>query len=224
MQTLAILPVKRFAGAKQRLAQMLPSGPRRALAEAMFTDVLTALRRSRAIDQVLVVTPDPVAQRIAEGYDALMLDDPEATGMNQALTRGVRHALSLGAAQVLCVPGDVPMLDPAEVDALLGRPRAAARCVVVVPDRHGIGTNALLLRPPDAMRPGYGRASRDRHVALAQEAGLSVELAELPSLALDVDTPEDLAALRDLMASRRGGAAHTRGMLRQLVRTNGGIG
>ncbi len=220
MQTVAILPIKRFQGAKRRLSAALPDGPRRALAEAMYVDVLTALRRSSAVDQVLVVTADPGAQRIAEGYDAIALDDPAESGMNQALVRGIAHALELGAEQVLCVPGDVPMLDPVELDALVGRPRAVDRFVVVIPDRHGTGTNALLLCPPDAMRPGYGRDSAQRHQRLAEEAGLAVDVAELDSLALDVDTPDDFRALQQLVAERRGGAAHTRGMLNQLMRTN----
>lgn len=220
MQTLAILPIKRFQGAKRRLSAALPDGPRRALAEAMYVDVLTALRRCGGIDRVLVVTADPGAQRIAEGYDAVALDDPAESGMNQALVRGIAHARELGAEQVLCVPGDVPMLDPVALDALLGRPRTADRYAVVVPDRHGSGTNALLLCPPDGMRPGYGRDSAERHQRLAEEAGLAVEVAELASLALDVDTPDDFRALQELVAERRGGAAHTRGMLNQLARTN----
>jgi 2-phospho-L-lactate guanylyltransferase len=112
------------------------------------------------------------------------------------------------------------MVDPLELDALLGRPRAADRYAVIVPDRHHEGTNALLLQPPDVMRPSYGIDSFARHRALAEEAGIAVEVAETESLALDVDTPDDFTALRELIASRRGGAAHTRGMLNQLMRTN----
>jgi 2-phospho-L-lactate guanylyltransferase len=220
METLAILPVKRFDGAKRRLEPALPAGPRRALAEAMFVDVLTALRRAQAIDRVVVVTADPGAQRIAEGYEAIALDDPAESGMNPAIERGIRHARELGAAQVLVIPGDVPMIEPGDVDALLGRPRTADRLAVIVPDRHGSGTNALLLAPPTAMRPSYGTDSRARHERMAAEAGIARELTEVESLALDVDTPEDFAALREIVAERRGGAAHTRGMLSQLMRTN----
>lgn len=220
MSTFAILPVKRFEGAKRRLEGALPAGPRRALAEAMYVDVLTALRRAQGIDRVLVLTADPAAQRVAEGYDALPLDDPSESGQNHALERGITHARELGASRVLCVAGDCPMLDPAEIDALLGRPRTADRYAVILPDRHGSGTNGLLLCPPDGMRPAFGRDSLARHRAMAEEAGLAVEIAELESFALDVDTPDDFAALKELVAARRGGAAHTRGMLNQLTRTN----
>jgi 2-phospho-L-lactate guanylyltransferase len=219
MSTFAILPVKRFDGAKARLEPALQAGPRRALAEAMYVDVLTALRRTEAIDRVLVLTADPGAQRVAEGYDAIPLDDPAESGQNRAVLRGVAHARELGATRVLCVAGDTPMLDPAELDALLGRPRTADRYLVIVPDRHNSGTNALLLQPPDVLQPAYGVDSLARHRALAESNGIAVEVAEVESLALDVDTPDDLEALRAVIASRRGGAAHTRGMLNQLLRT-----
>lgn len=219
MQTVAILPVKRFTHAKRRLEAILPGGTRRALAEAMFTDVLTALGRVAAIDVVLVVSADPGAQRIAEGYGARAIDDPAESGQDAAVVRAAGVARELGAAQVLCLAGDCPLVDPAEIDVLLGKPRTAERYAVIVADRHGTGTNGLLLSPPDALPPRYGPGSFARHLHLAQEAGVQTEVAEVPTLALDVDTPEDLAALQEQLAARRGGAAHTRGMLHQLQRT-----
>ena len=220
MQTVAILPVKRFASAKRRLEAALASGARRALAEAMFTDVLTALRRVDAIDEILVVSADIGAQRIAEGYGARALDDPAESGQDQAVVRAAAVARELGAAQVLCLAGDTPLIDPLELETLLGKPRTAERFAVIVADRHGTGTNGLLLSPPDAIEPRYGPGSFARHLELAQAAGAQTEVAEVASLALDVDTPEDLAAMQDQLAARRGGAAHTRGMLHQLQRTS----
>ncbi len=219
METVAILPVKRFKHAKRRLEAALASGSRRALAEAMFADVLTALRRAEAIDRVIVVSADPAAQRLAENYEAIAIDDPAESGQDQAVARGAAHARELGAVQVLCLAGDCPLIDPAQLDALIGRPRTAERFAVLVPDRHGAGTNALLLCPPDALQPRYGPDSFQRHLALAQESGVTAEVAEIDSLALDVDTPEDLAALQERLAAGRGGAAHTRGLLHQLQRT-----
>ena len=110
------------------------------------------------------------------------------------------------------------MLDPAQLDELLARP-APARSVLDVPDRHGTGTNALLLTPPDALEPSFGPASCQRHGAHAESAGVAHEVTEVPSLALDVDTPEDLQALRAALDVTHGGAAHTRGMLNQLMRS-----
>lgn len=220
MQTVAILPVKRFGSAKRRLEAALPSGARRALAEAMFSDVLTGLRRVSSIDEILVVSADPGAQRIAEGYGARAVEDPAESGQDLAVVRGAAVARELGAAQVLCLAGDCPLLDPAELETLLGKPRTAERYAVIVADRHGTGTNALLLSPPDAIEPRYGPGSFQRHLELAQAAGVPAEVVEVASLALDVDTPDDLVALQERLASSRGGAAHTRGMLHQLQRTS----
>jgi len=220
MQTVAILPVKRFASAKRRLEGALASGARRALAEAMFTDVLTALRRVDAIDEIIVVSADQGAQRIAEGYGARAIDDPAESGQDQAVLRAAGVARELGAAQVLCLAGDCPLIDPTELETLLGKPRTAERFAVIVPDRHGTGTNGLLLAPPDALEPRYGPDSFARHLELAQAGGVPTEVAEIASIGLDVDTPDDLAALQERLAARRGGAAHTRGMLHQLQRSS----
>jgi 2-phospho-L-lactate guanylyltransferase len=217
MSTTAILPVKSFTDAKQRLADGLTPGARRALTEAMFSDVLVALRRANAVDSMLVVTADHGAQQIAGGYGALVLDDLE-DGHNPAARHGIRAAIEAGADRVLLVPGDCPLMAPDELDALLGR-RVAPHAVLIVPDRHGTGTNALLLQPPGVLAPAFGPDSCERHRQAAAAAGISGEVVEVPSLALDVDTPEDLSALESTLADRHGGAAHTRGMLRQLMRS-----
>jgi 2-phospho-L-lactate guanylyltransferase len=216
---LAILPVKRFGEAKQRLAPELSQAQRRALVEAMFSDVLVALRRSRAIDEIAVVTKDHEAQQIAGGHGATVVDEDEP-GHNPAAALGLRHALEAGFGRALLVPGDCPTLDPAALDRLVER-AAAARSVLIVPDRHGTGTNAMLLTPPDSLAPAFGPGSRERHLENANAAGVSPEIVEVPSLALDVDTPDDLAALQETLARTHGGAAHTRGMLSQLLRSRG---
>lgn len=217
MKTVAILPIKTLDDSKTRLAQELDARPRRALVEAMFSDVLVALRRSQLVDQVLVVSKDHNAQRIAGGYGAIVADD-EDTGHNDAAVRGIDRAVELGADRVLLVPGDCPLLNPVEIDALLNR-RVTPPIVLVVPDRHGTGTNALLLQPPDAMGPSFGPGSHDRHHRHAAAAGITAQTVEVPSLALDLDTPEDLQAVETTLEDTRGGAAHTRGMLRQLARS-----
>ncbi|HXO09853.1 MAG TPA: 2-phospho-L-lactate guanylyltransferase [Solirubrobacteraceae bacterium] len=216
-QPLAILPIKSFDQAKQRLSETLDPVTRRVLAEAMFSDVLVALRRSQLIERVLVVSGDHGAQRIAAGYGAMVLEDHEL-GHNEAVALGLARALELGAERALLIPGDCPLLDPGELDELVSRP-AAHRSVVIVPDRHGTGTNALLLTPPDALAPAFGPGSRYRHEALAKRVGIEVQTVAVSSLGLDVDTPEDLTAVEGVLESSRGGAAHTRGMLRQLSRT-----
>ena len=220
MRTLAVLPIKGFEVAKARLAAeaSLAAGTRRALAEAMFTDVLTALRRSREVDATLVVTSSSGAFEIARGHGALVLDDPGDAGQSAAASIGIARALELDMPRVLLVPGDVPAIDPAELDEMLRGDRAE---VTIIPDRHGTGTNGLLLAPPDAIEPAFGPDSRALHEDAAEAAGRSWEILEPGSLILDIDTPEDLGALRERLAATRGGAAHTRGMLMQLDRSVG---
>jgi 2-phospho-L-lactate guanylyltransferase len=216
MRTAAILPIKSFAQAKQRLRHELASHDRRALVEAMFADALVALGRVSTLERVVVVSGDRVAQRIAGGYGASVLEDDER-GHNTAATLGIQLLLEDGIERALLVPGDCPLISKEDLTALLDHP-AGERSALIVPDRHGTGTNALLLSPPDVLAPSFGPDSRRRHLADANAAGVPAEVVELDSLALDVDTPEDLEALRRTLAAAHGGAAHTRGMLRQLMR------
>ncbi len=216
MRTAAILPIKSFAHAKQRLRHELAAHDRRALVEAMFADALVALGRVASLERIVVVSGDRVAQRIAGGYGASIVEDDER-GHNTAAARGVAAIQEDGFERALLVPGDCPALAANDLDALLTHP-AGERSVLIVPDRHGTGTNALLLTPPDVLSPSFGPDSCRRHLADGGAAGIPAEVVELDSLALDVDTPDDLEALRRQLASTHGGAAHTRGMLSQLMR------
>jgi 2-phospho-L-lactate guanylyltransferase len=214
--TYAILPVKRFAVAKARLEDELSAGTRRALAESMVTDVLMALRRTKSIDEVLVVTSEPTAEAIGHGYGATVLAEHVEEGQSAAALIGIAHALEQGAARVLLVPGDCPALDPAQLSELLDDP-ATEPSVTLVPDRHDSGTNALVLVPPDVIEPAFGEGSRARHEQAAASAGVPCHVERVPTLLIDVDTGDDLVALRELLAEHRGGAAHTRGMLSRLA-------
>jgi 2-phospho-L-lactate guanylyltransferase len=214
MRTLAILPVKSFSRAKERLRRSLSPELRRELAEAMFTDVLSALGRSDEIDEILVVSADGRALPIARDHRARVIEDSEL-GHNAAAALGIQMAVRLGADRALLVPGDCPALDPDELDALLTCP-AEPPSVRVVPDRHGTGTNALLLAPPAVIEPAFGPGSCRRHVALARAAGVEAEVVEVPTLAVDVDTPHDLDTLEALAAGASGAAVRTRALLSEL--------
>jgi 2-phospho-L-lactate guanylyltransferase len=191
MSTLAVLPVKGFSRAKQRLRDRVPDGPRAGLAEAMVTDVLAALERVRGLDGVIVVTGEPVAAVLASSAGAEVVHDDAEAGQSAATALGIVRAVERGADRVLLVPGDCPALDADELDALLALPDA----VVIVPDRHGSGTNALLLAPPTAIAPSFGPGSRARHEAAARAAGVPWRALDVPSLGMDADTPDDLATL-----------------------------
>jgi 2-phospho-L-lactate guanylyltransferase len=218
LSTLAIVPVKGFGEAKQRLGAALARGSRSSLAQAMFCDVLAALRRAARIDAVVVVTADVGAASLAEGLAGVLHDDARS-GQSAATEIGIRHAIALGYDRVLLVPGDTPLVDPVEVDLLLERTERDGVAVGIVADRHGTGTNALVLTPPDAMRPSFGPDSLERHVAGARAAGVSHRLELAASLAHDVDTPEDLAEMYDALESVRARGQRTRGALHQLDRS-----
>lgn len=207
MRTLAVLPVKSFGLAKQRLGEAVGAEQRRTLARAMGADVLEALGHVEGLEGVIVVSAEGLGLETA-GVE--VVHDPDEAGQSAAARRGVRTAVARGAQRVLLVPGDCPALDPEEVGALLAE---AAPGVVIVPDRHGSGTNALLISPPTAVEPAFGPGSFARHAALARAAGARVRVGRLPSVELDVDTPGDLAALRAALAARPGGARRTRALL-----------
>jgi 2-phospho-L-lactate guanylyltransferase len=217
MSTYAVLPIKSFEDSKQRLANGLSEGPRRALSEAMFSDVLTALRRASSITAVVVVSSSRHAQRIAGGHGASVIEDG-SHGHSEAAELGVAYALEAGADRALLVPGDCPLIDPGELEELLTHV-APAPSALIVPDRHGTGTNALLLTPPNGLAPSFGPDSCARHLELAQARGTAGEVVLVRSLGLDIDTPEDLTLLKETLAETHGGAAHTRGMLSQLSRS-----
>jgi 2-phospho-L-lactate/phosphoenolpyruvate guanylyltransferase len=203
----AVLPVKRFYDAKQRLAAGLSGEQRRTLAGAMVADVLEAIGQARTIERTIVVSGDPIAQELAAGAGAEVVPDPEDAGHSEAALAGIARAEVEGAECVVLLPGDCPLLDPRELDRLLtGLP---GRYVGIVPDRHGSGTNALVLSPPGAIAPAFGEDSRKRHVAAARDAGVPFAVEELGSLGLDLDTPADVIALTRELEARPGRAPRT---------------
>lgn len=206
MKATAVLPVKRFAAAKRRLAPGIGATHRAELAAAMLEDVLEAIGVARSIERTIVVTSEPRAIELATARGAEVLPDPDEGGHSGAALAGIARARELGAGRVVLLPIDCPLLATRELERLLtGMPE---RYVAIVPDRHGTGTNALALAPPDAIEPSFGEGSCARHVAAAREAGVPFGIEELPSLALDLDTPADVVALtmaleRDRKRARR---------------------
>lgn len=212
MSTLAVLPIKRLDAAKGRLEAAVSARSRRELAAAMAADVLDALAQVGGLAGVIAVTGEAEVARAAAAAGAETVEDPRDAGQSAAARLGISRALHRGADHALLVPGDCPALDPAELEALLaGMP--ARPSVAVIPDRHGTGTNGLLLTPPDVISPAFGPGSCERHVQGARRAGAVVHVERLPSLALDVDTAGDLAALRRTLAKSPAAAPRTREVL-----------
>jgi len=243
VRTAAILPVKRFTDAKRRLGASVADPLRAELARAMVGDVLVALSRTAAIERTIVVTREHAVATAASYLGASVVADTAEQGQSAAVALGVELALNDGFERVLCIPGDCPALAPDELDALLagadeamaggshvsvrsgsaaGSAARACSQVVIVPDRHGAGTNGLLLTPPDAIAPSFGPASCERHRALAHDAGASCRVERVPSLLLDIDTGDDLAVLRERLAGQQARAARTRVVLGLSAPARGG--
>jgi 2-phospho-L-lactate guanylyltransferase len=218
MRTLAVLPIKSFGAAKQRLSEALGSGSRHLLAQAMCSDVLAALRRARRVDAVVVVTDDHEVEALFRGEPVTVLEDDVRAGQSPATVIGIEHALANGYERALLVPGDTPLARADDVDSLLDTARAEQLAVAIVADRHGAGTNALVITPPGAFEPSFGPESLERHLGAARKAGLAHRVVEVEALAHDVDTPDDLSALTEVLDRRRGVAPRTRGALRQFDR------
>jgi 2-phospho-L-lactate guanylyltransferase len=215
VRTVAILPVKRFGRAKQRLSPGLAPDARQRLAEAMVADVLAALSEVD-LDGVIMVTAEGRAAALAARHGVDVVQDRQESGQSAAAMLGLGRAVVCGAERALLVPGDCPMLDPREVTALLDSVPTCRRSITIVPDRHGTGTNALVLAPPSAMKPSFGPGSRDRHCTLAAKAGVECRVEQVPSLALDIDCPDDASQLRELLGERPGAASNTRAALSAL--------
>ncbi len=190
---LAAVPVKDLANAKQRLIPVLSPSVRRALAHAMLEDVLVALGDAR-LDAVLVVTRDPEVMALARGVGVTILEEPENRGHTEAVAFAQRQAIEWGANGFLTIPADVPRVTASEIRAIC-QAGAGAPAAVFVPSQSGFGTNAALLSPPDLMPLKFGEPSFENHLSAARERGLEPRVLRLPRLGLDIDGPEDLAAL-----------------------------
>lgn len=209
----AVVPVKTLAQAKRRLAPLLDAPARRALSLAMLADILARLRRSPVIASLTVVTADAEVAALAAAAGAALLRQPADRGLSAAVAAAARHLAAAGAGNLLYLPADVPLLAEADLRALW-RSGGGAPSVTLVPAHDGLGTNALLCRPPDILPFAFEGASCARHLALARARGLPAELLALPGPALDIDRPDDLARLGARLGARPDDCLHTAGLLR----------
>jgi 2-phospho-L-lactate guanylyltransferase len=196
VNTLAVIPVKPLGRALGRLSAVLTRPERRELQAAMLMDLLDACVACPALAGVLVVTGDPAAAELAVGHGAAVLPDHHPPqGMNPAVAVGQVHAAARGYDAVLVLTADLPLVEPEDLAAAVAAAPEGVPRVVIVPSRHGTGTNALLIGPPAAIPTRLGPDSRARHRAEAAAAGAHVAEVVLPWVGLDIDTPEDLTLL-----------------------------
>ena len=196
-----LIPVKSLASAKQRLAPALEQEERAALATAMLQDVFEAVSSWTRRPQVVVVTDDAEARSLARQCGFEILDDPEEAGESAAVERATRALEAQGAESVLVIPGDIPLVTAGELETIFAA--APLGGTVLVPSQGGRGTNAALRKPPSLFPLRFGNDSFLPHRRAAEATGRPLMVLALPGIALDVDTPQDLAALLAAPGERR---------------------
>jgi 2-phospho-L-lactate/phosphoenolpyruvate guanylyltransferase len=202
MDLWAVVPIKELERAKERLAPLLPPERRRALMLAMFEDVLTALAATPGLAGLAVVTVDPAASRLATRYGARLIETGARDGHTGAVMAAAMLLAEEGRAGMLTLPGDIPLVTPAEIKSLVAAHRPAP-AFTIAPSRDELGSNAVVCSPPNAVPLRFGEDSFYPHLRAAESCGIHATVLRLSGIALDVDTPEDLAAFAALPSRTR---------------------
>lgn len=186
-----LIPVKALPWGKSRLAPLLPDAARHAVARAMLTDVLTSALRAATVDGVAVVSSDATLLSLARRFGAFAVDEGYPRGLNGAAGIGTEFCLRHNARAVLVLLADLPLVTAADVD-LLFRQLTGGPEVILVPCKEGEGTNALLRSPPAVLKTCFGGPSLAAHRGEAARQGVCCRVLEVPHIAFDLDSVEDL--------------------------------
>lgn len=192
-----LIPMKELAQAKMRLADVLDGRQRSGLALAMLTDVISACITSGCFDEVAVIGNDSeVAWHVREMGAKPLAEPATLTGLNESLTFGQRYlARRVAVDELLILPADIPLIHADDVKSLVEALTAGDAPRVVLVRSRDNGTNALGLRPPEAIDMHFGRNSADAHRAAADALRIDIVEIENPRLAFDVDAPDDVTEL-----------------------------
>ncbi len=197
-ETIAIVPFRSLQGGKNRLAPHLENGERPAFVEAMLKDTLQSLQNCAKLDRVMLVSDDSDAAAVARSIGVTAIAEPVGcVGLNPVVQATARE-LGLQCKNLLIVHGDLPLLQPDELQRLLAA-HASVNCepkLTIAPDRHHAGTNCLLVSPPAAMRFHYGTGSLAKHLAFAETHNIQSQVIDLPGASLDIDEIADLQLLK----------------------------
>ena len=194
MKVSALIPVKGFRNAKQRLSPLLDTAERERLAEIMFRDVLMQVLRARGLSETVIVTGDDKVAEIALAADARVIREPAEKGETVAVDFARRELKDDGREAVLIIPGDMPLVRGEDVEQILAQvpKEAKAPFALLVPSHDRLGTNALLLAPPNLIRLRFGYDSFSYHMSQVSAQGLPMRFFENERIALDIDEPKDL--------------------------------
>ena len=188
----AIVPVKPLRRGKSRLAQTLTEDERAELNSQLLVHTLKILKKTPEVEEVLFVSRDPKALAIARDYNARTIRENGSPDLNTALERATAVAKMHTTNGVLILPADLPLISQEDGEKIIRIASEYKRVVVITPDRHKNGTNALLVSPAGRIEYDYGENSFERHCKSAHDAGAHLEICPLPSIELDLDLPEDL--------------------------------
>src|ERR1700710_2169892 len=194
----ACVPVKEFTGAKSRLSAMLRPEQREILAATMLEDVLAALAGATRLAGILVNTVDPVAADLAARYGARVVTEGALDGHTGAVNGMARILTAEGKGALLTMPGDIPRVTSAEIDAVVSS-CLAPPSFTIVPAHDELGSNAVLCAPPFSVPLRFGDYSYFPHLITARAHGIEPTIVRLPGIGLDIDHPADLRAF---LASR----------------------
>lgn len=194
----AIVPVKPLQRGKSRLAEVLTQEERLDLNRRLLAHTIDTLTAIPDIEHVLVISRDQAALALAREYGARTVQEHGAPQLNIALARATIVARTYATRGVLILPADLPLITPEDIQTLLAR-AVDPPVVVISPDRRRQGTNALLVCPAGLIEYEFGPGSFQRHCTRALQAGARLEICELPSLALDMDLPEDLELVSETL-------------------------
>jgi 2-phospho-L-lactate guanylyltransferase len=190
----AIVPVKPLQRGKSRLAGMLTEDQRTRLNRYLLEHVLKTTNEVSEIEHTLVVSHDPAALVLANEMGVRTVLEDGALQLNSAITQATIVAKAEGAHAVLILHADLPLINPADLKALLSRGKNPP-VVIIAPDRRQDGTNGLFVNPAGLIKYGYGPGSFQCHSERATDAGARLEVVNCPNIALDLDLPEDIEAL-----------------------------
>ncbi len=196
----AIVPVKPLRRGKSRLAGALSEDERTELNRTLLQHTLQTLSELKELEEVLVISRDPQALTIARNYGARTVREDGQPELNTALKRATVIAQVYATRGVLVLPADLPLISRIDVLTLIER-AGEPPVVVIAPDRHEKGTNALLISPSGLIEYDFGENSFQRHCEMVRKAGARLEVVNLPSLGLDLDVPEDLELIRNMEKS-----------------------
>ena len=202
MDLWAVVPVKERVSAKERLAPMLAPEVRQALALAMLEDVLEALSATPGIAGLLVVTVDPEARLVAVRYGGRPIETGARDGHGGAVAAAARLLAAEGRSGMLTLPGDIPLVTPAEIAELLAA-HLPAPSFTIAPSHDEQGSNAIACSPPDAVPLRFGENSFYPHLQAAEARGIRPRVLHLPGIALDIDNPEDVLSFMRIASPTR---------------------